>query len=279
MKNKTYTSIFCFTETKVDSLNFKPIGLKIYSKHRKSKEKKGGGLMIGVLDDKKTRLEEIKVDHSDIMALEGTIRGHKIRIILTYFDSTKNVSGIDFRRNRKIQKTIEKLMEVEPDMALMCLGDMNGRLTKLEPNIITDFNGKMLEEWTTNFNLHHLNLMENCIGTYTFNSNKGKSAIDHILVNDMMFENYKGMHVDEEKIILNISDHCLVRAWFKLGTITKTDWKKPIVKEIQWIKKDEESYKKFEASFIPKIGKSTSFNGFMKKIKTRLDITLRKRRG
>ena len=69
MKNKTYTSIFCFTETKVDSLNFKPIGLKKFSKHRKSKEKKGGGLIIGVLDDKKTRLEEIKVDHSDIMAL------------------------------------------------------------------------------------------------------------------------------------------------------------------------------------------------------------------
>ena len=107
------------------------------------------------------------------MALEGSIRGHKIRIILTYFDSIKNVSGKDFRRNRKIQNIIEKLMEVEPGMALMCLGDMNGRLTKLEPNITTDFNGKMLEEWTTNFNLHHLNLTENCIGTYTFNSNKG----------------------------------------------------------------------------------------------------------
>ena len=40
MKNKTYTSIFCFTEIKVDSLNFKPVGLKIFSKHRKKREKK-----------------------------------------------------------------------------------------------------------------------------------------------------------------------------------------------------------------------------------------------
>jgi len=46
MIDKTYTSIFCFTETKVDSLNFKPVGLKIFSKHRKKREKKGG-LMIG----------------------------------------------------------------------------------------------------------------------------------------------------------------------------------------------------------------------------------------
>ena len=53
MKNKTYTSIFCFTEIKVDSLSFKPIGLKKFSKHRKKREKKGGGLMIGYLNDKK----------------------------------------------------------------------------------------------------------------------------------------------------------------------------------------------------------------------------------
>ena len=94
-----------------------------------------------------------------------------------------------------------------------------------------------------------------------------------------MFQNYKGMHIDEEKIILNISDHCLVRAWFKLGTNTRTDWKKKtIIKEIQWIKKDDESFKKFETAFIPKIGKNTSFSGFMKKIKTTLDITLRKKK-
>jgi len=89
------------------------------------------------------------------------MRGSKIRIILTYFDSTKNKSGIDSERNRKIQKLVETLMEVEPDVALICLGDINGRLTKLEPHINTDYNRKMIEEWTTNFNLHHLNQTEN----------------------------------------------------------------------------------------------------------------------
>ena len=279
IKNKDYTSIFCFTETKVDSLSFKPIGIKIFSKHRKKKEKKRGGLLIGYKNDKKTKLEEIKVDSNDILALEGTVRGSKIRIILSYFDSTKNKSGRDYDRNRKIQKTIEKLMEVEPDVALVCLGDINGRLTRLEPNIATDVNGKMLEEWTSNFSLHHLNLTDNCIGTYTFNSNKGKSAIDHILVNNLLYADYKGMHIDEDKIALNISDHCLVRAWFKLGTNKrKIDWKRTRTKEIQWIKKDEESLKEFEEAFIPKIGKSTTFKGCMEKIKSTLNSTLKKKK-
>ena len=103
-------------------------------------------------------MEEIKIDNNDILALEGTVRGNKIRIILSYFDSTKYKSGRNYDRNRKIQKTIENLMEVEPDVALVCLGDINGRLTRLEPSIATDTNGKMLEEWTLKFNLHHLNL-------------------------------------------------------------------------------------------------------------------------
>ena len=36
--NKPYTSIFCFTETKVDCIDFTPIGLKIITKHRKKRK-------------------------------------------------------------------------------------------------------------------------------------------------------------------------------------------------------------------------------------------------
>ena len=53
INNKPYTGIFCFTETKVDCIDFTPVGLKIITKHRKKKEKKGGGLAIGYVDDKK----------------------------------------------------------------------------------------------------------------------------------------------------------------------------------------------------------------------------------
>ena len=77
IKDKSHTCIFCLTETKVDSLDFDTKGIKIFSKHRKSTEKKGGGLIIGYKDDRDTRLEEIEVDDCDILALEGTIRGEK----------------------------------------------------------------------------------------------------------------------------------------------------------------------------------------------------------
>ena len=74
IRGKEYNSIFCFTETKVDSLDFEPKGIKIFSKHRKSKEKKGGGLSIGFKKDNRIKLEEIKVNNSDVIALEGTVR-------------------------------------------------------------------------------------------------------------------------------------------------------------------------------------------------------------
>ena len=245
VKGKAYNSIFCFTETKVDSLDFDPVGVEIFSKHRGKKEKKGGGLIIGHKKDNRIKLEEINVKNNDILALEGTIRGNKIRIILTYLDSTKLKTGKDYEINRKIQKDIVKLIEVEPDVDLVCLGDFNGRLSRLEPNISTDTNGKMIEEWTIKFDLYHLNVTEQCKGTYTYNCKTGKSAIDHVLVNSHLMNTYRGMFIDEEKTQLNISDHCLVRAWFRIGTNNeRTKWKKAKFKEIKWISKKEDSLKK-----------------------------------
>ena len=101
---------------------------------------------------------------------------------------------------------------MDPDVSLIFLGDLNGRLSKLEPNIRTDTNGNMIEEWIIKHNLNHLNQSEECVGTYTFSTKNGKSAIDHMLVNDTMFTGFKGMHIDEERMFLEFSDHCLVRA-------------------------------------------------------------------
>ena len=40
LQGETYTSIFCFTETKVDSIGFKPVVVKLITKHRKKKVRK-----------------------------------------------------------------------------------------------------------------------------------------------------------------------------------------------------------------------------------------------
>ena len=200
-------------------------------------------------------MEEIKTNSNNILAIEGKIRGCKVRIILIYMDSTKKKSGRDYNKNRQIQCQAEKLFEVDPDVSLICLGDLNGRLKKLEPNIETDENGKMIENWTIKCNLNHLNQSEDCVGTYTFNTKNGKSAIDHMLVNDIMFTGFKGMHIDEEKMLLDISDHCLVRAWFKISPIQRLKKEKPTYKNLSWIKRDEESYERFKISFKKLIGK------------------------
>ena len=152
-------------------------------------------------------------------------------------DSDKKKSGKNYNKNRKIQEEIEKLLEVEPEVSLICLGDFNGRLKTLEPNIETDENGEMIEEWMSKFDLNHLNQTEECIGTYTFGTKNGKSTIDHILTNEKLFEGYKGMHIDEDKALLRISDYNLVRAWFKVGPTSKPRWRKQKQKEITVIKK------------------------------------------
>merc|ERR1711942_482588 len=192
-------------------------------------------------------------------------------------DSNKRTKGVDFDRNRRIQKQVEKLFEVDPETFLICLGDLNGRLKTLEPSIETDCNGRMIENWISNFNLYHLNRTVECIGKYTFNTVNGKSAIDHILTNDKMYMGYKGMHIYEDRSLVDIkTDHCLVRAWFKIGPTSKTTWKKRKWKKVTIIKKDEESLSTFRETFKKQIGKKTSFNKYMEKMKTVLKFTLKK---
>merc|ERR1712082_27349 len=90
MTDKEYTTFFCMTETKVKGHDFKPEGVKMFSKHRNGKgEKKGGGLALGYAESANIKLEEIKVKSNDILALEGMINGAKCRIILCYFNCSK----------------------------------------------------------------------------------------------------------------------------------------------------------------------------------------------
>ena len=136
----------------------------MFSAHRKRKEKNGGGLTIGFADKAEISLKEIKTKSNDILAVEGTVLKKKFRMILCYFDSSKSTTDIFFRKNREIQKEVESLMDVEADTELVCLGDMNGRLKRLEPKIKSDENGKMIESWIINKDLNLLNETEECRG-------------------------------------------------------------------------------------------------------------------
>ena len=87
------------------------------------------------------------------------------------------------------------------------------------------------------------------------------------------------MHIDEEKTMLNISDHNLVRVWFKIGNDNnRSDWKKKTKKNITWISRDEDRLILCASSFKSKIGKKISFKKCMNKLKTSVDSTMKRRK-
>ena len=57
----------------MDSHDFEPRGIKIFSKHRNRKDKKGGGLALGFDKEDNIKLEQMNIKNVDILALEGTI--------------------------------------------------------------------------------------------------------------------------------------------------------------------------------------------------------------
>merc|ERR1711874_899710 len=58
----------------------------------------------------------------------------------------------------------------------------------------------------------------------------------------------------------------------------KPNWKGKKTKIITWISKDEDSLKKFETAFLPKVGKKISFRKCMDKMKNTLNSTLKRRK-
>ena len=208
--------------------------------------------------------------------MEGKINNRKCRIILCYFDCTKQLSGEDYERNRTLQTKVENLMEVDPDISLILLGDMNGRLVELEPGIRSDANGIMIKTWTNSKDLIHLNTKDTCIGRYTFDSLNGKSAIDHVLVNGCMEKYYIGMWIDEEKTMLDISDHNLVRVWFKVGNDNYRGKKRRPLKRATWISRNPINILRCVGNFKASIGRRHGFKECMGKLKTSVSQTMKR---
>ena len=179
--------------------------------------------------------------------VEGEIHKEKIRIILIYFNCGKLAVGRRYNENRKIQEEVERYMQVEEGVKLIVLRDLNARLRILEPGIETDINGRMIETWVVEKNLQHLNRSEKCVGTYTFGKPGGRrSAVDHILINEDLQSEFKGMQIDENREELNISDHNLVRCWFKIGREKPEKWKKYKTEYREWYSLEPKALEEME---------------------------------
>ena len=163
-----------------------------------------------------------------------------------------------------MQQEIEKNMQVEDGVNLLILGDMNARMSILEANIETDANGIMIEEWINGKDMTHLNRTEKCIGKFTFGRPEGRrSAIDHVLVNNKLYEGFKGMTIDENGEEINISDHNLVRSWFKIGREKPGIWNKPKVEYREWYTLEQGALEKMEKEVEKRINGPMSFKGMM----------------
>ena len=137
----------------------------------------------------------------------------------------------------------------------------------------------MLEKWINMQGLHHLNQSEKCIGTYTYGRpGKPSSAIDHILLNNNMEEKFKGMLIDENAEELNISDHNLIRSWFKIGRKGGTSWRKSETEIRTWYAIDTDSLNKMEKEIESRTRGPISFNSMMNNIELAQEKHLKKTR-
>merc|ERR1712030_104781 len=141
---------------------------------------------------------------------------------------------------------------------------MNARLSILEPSIETDANERMIEDWVGNMDLIHLNRSEKCVGKYTFGRPDGRrSAIDHVIVNQELNNQFKGMTVDENGKELNISDHNLIRCWFKIGREKPKKWKDYRTEYREWYTLDPKALEKMEKELETRTNGPMSFKGMM----------------
>ena len=131
------------------------------------------------------------------------------------------------------------------------MGDFNActeMLNEENKNKLDDC-GKIILSWIDEFNLTILNLEDNCEGVYTWSRGNLKSAVDYILINDIMYSQYLGMKIDEHKEELDLSDHCLVTVKFE------TKDKNSNNKGNRWIRreyftKDEEALSTFAQEVV-----------------------------
>ena len=65
-------------------------------------------------------------------------------------------------------------------------------------------------DWLERFDVVLMNADDKCEGVYTWKRGNQRSAIDFILVNEYVYERCGRMIIDEDKEVIDFSDHCLV---------------------------------------------------------------------
>ena len=223
---KEEVNIVCLTEThkRVEDIYISS-KINTFNVMRKKKDKKGGGIQVLLSNMSEIVLEKKANNNRDMLELEGKIHGMRMKMVVVYFDANKDEGGRS--RNRKLRSDIERIMENNKMEGLMIMGDFNGHLKMIDGKD-DDENGKMILEWIEKYKLIMLNLEDRCEGIYTRIRGEQKTTIDYVLVNDRVYEDFRHMHIDEEKEIIDGSDHTLITVDLEVQKSmgkNKTRWK------------------------------------------------------
>merc|ERR1712030_275479 len=82
-------------------------------------------------------------------------------------------------------------------------------------------------------------------------------------INGDMQSDFKGMRIDENKEELNISDHNLIRCWFRIGRSKTTKWGNSKTEIRTWYTHDHEVLEEMEKDLENRVRGPMSFKGMM----------------
>ena len=192
----------------------------------KKVDRRGGGLQILMPKSEEFKFEKTKHKNTELLNIEGVMAGISVNIVLAYFDVRKTEEGRN--RNKTLRKDIEQIIESNTKEGLIIAGDFNGHLRMIDGKE-DDINGKMLLEWIGNYQLIMLNTEERCEGTFTRVNKDQKTTVDYILVNRKIYDLVEEIKIDENKEIIDGSDHVIMSVKLKTkifnNGIKKAKWK------------------------------------------------------
>ena len=206
---------------------------------REEKDKRGGGLMIIKQKKNEITLTKENSEHADVLTTKLKVGYTNITMILVYFSVERN--NEDKQRNLKIKATIERKINEASNDAVIILGDFNGHTGLLGTQKIDNM-GRVIMDWIADYNLVLMNCDMKCEGTYTWSQREQKSVIDYVMVNKEAYDIIKYMKIDENKEILDITDHNIIT--IGMGITTNNFRKGKWIKR-EYYKTDPDSLKRF----------------------------------
>ena len=206
-------------------------------KGRSKQVRKGGGVGIILRKNKGVEMEEIesgdKAMDEDIIIimivkLEIESKNECLILIVCYM----TVEGEHAREENEIKyNCLKKWMEKFENEEVLIMGDMNGHIGILNERV--NANGGRLLKFMDEADMENLNATM-ADGKVTWRTGEYESAIDYVLVNEIVRRNIRKMVIDEEGEWDVNTDHNVIWIELYVGKRGKNETVKSVKKRCKW---------------------------------------------